>query len=145
MTQVKTTSLPIIDWSQLHDGPDARARLAAQLDSACSEFGFFYLVGHPVPHASIDSLISLAREFFAGPVEAKRSIHMSKGGARGAGIFSSARSSRLGGRTARKEFTSALSSTNRIREYRQGCRCTDAICFPPRRGRGKQSSHIWRI
>jgi isopenicillin N synthase-like dioxygenase len=87
MTQADTTSLPIIDWSRLHDGPNARARLAAQLDSACSEFGFFYLVGHQVPHARIESLISLAREFFASPVEVKRSIHMSKGGRAWRGYF----------------------------------------------------------
>ncbi|MET0533283.1 MAG: 2-oxoglutarate and iron-dependent oxygenase domain-containing protein, partial [Steroidobacter sp.] len=68
MNPPDATSLPIIDLSRLQDGPQARAQLAKQLDAACSEFGFFYLVGHGVSHRHVDSLMSEARRFFAGSV-----------------------------------------------------------------------------
>jgi len=83
----QATSLPIIDLSRLRDGPNARTRVAAELDAACSEFGFFYLVGHGVSHHRIDSLMSLARRFFAQPTEDKLAIHMSKGGRAWRGYF----------------------------------------------------------
>jgi hypothetical protein len=37
----------------------------AELDLACSEFGFFYLVGHDVDPQLSDRLLQLSREFFA--------------------------------------------------------------------------------
>ncbi|HEY0682193.1 MAG TPA: 2-oxoglutarate and iron-dependent oxygenase domain-containing protein [Steroidobacter sp.] len=80
-------TLPIIDLSLLHQGARDRARVAEQLDSACKQFGFFYLVGHGVTEQSVRSLMSLARQFFATPVEDKLSIHMSKGGRAWRGYF----------------------------------------------------------
>lgn len=87
MRMAQAASLPIIDLSPLQNGPNARAQLAAQLDAACSEFGFFYLVGHGISRQHIDSLMSSARQFFAGPMEDKLAIHMSKGGRAWRGYF----------------------------------------------------------
>jgi hypothetical protein len=43
-----STSLPVIDLRVAKGGGEARAEVARQLDLACSEFGFFYLVGHDI-------------------------------------------------------------------------------------------------
>jgi isopenicillin N synthase-like dioxygenase len=63
--QRMTTSLPVIDLRLARNGPEARSALARQLDLACSEFGFFYLVGHDVEPRLSARLVTLAREFFA--------------------------------------------------------------------------------
>lgn len=78
--------LPIIDISRRHD-PQARTQTARELDAACREFGFFYLVGHGIAAERIDALLALAQQFFALPVEEKRKIHMSKGGRAWRGFF----------------------------------------------------------
>jgi isopenicillin N synthase-like dioxygenase len=88
MTQADTSQrLPVIDLSQLRDGASATARVARQLDAACRNFGFFYLVGHDVPQQRMDLLMSAARTFFAGPDQDKLAIHMSKGGRAWRGYF----------------------------------------------------------
>lgn len=80
-------SLPVIDLSLAQRGARERAALARQLDLACSEFGFFYLVGHPVGSLLTDGLLSLAREFFARDEANKMQIHMSRGGRAWRGYF----------------------------------------------------------
>lgn len=82
-----STSLPIIDLRRAAEGAAARAALARQLDLACSEFGFFYLVGHPVDARRTDGLLTLAREFFARDQAEKMQIHMSRGGRAWRGYF----------------------------------------------------------
>ena len=54
-----STSLPVIDLSVAKRGGEARAEVARQLDLACSEFGFFYLVGHDVPARLTDGLLAV--------------------------------------------------------------------------------------
>ena len=76
-----STSLPVIDLSL------ARSAVARQLDLACSEFGFFYLVGHEVGAPLTDGLLALAREFFARDRAEKMQIHMSRGGRAWRGYF----------------------------------------------------------
>ncbi|HKS56332.1 MAG TPA: 2-oxoglutarate and iron-dependent oxygenase domain-containing protein [Steroidobacteraceae bacterium] len=73
-------SLPVID---LHQG----ARAARELDRACSEFGFFYLVGHDIDPALGERLLQLSREFFARDEAEKLRIHMSQGGRAWRGYF----------------------------------------------------------
>lgn len=82
-----STSLPVIDLSLAQRGVQARSALARQLDLACSEFGFFYLVGHPVGARLTDGLLKLAREFFASDEADKMQIHMSRGGRAWRGYF----------------------------------------------------------
>ena len=82
-----STSLPVIDLSIAQRGGEARSEVARQLDLACSEFGFFYLVGHDVPARLTDGLLALAREFFAREPAEKMRIHMSRGGRAWRGYF----------------------------------------------------------
>jgi isopenicillin N synthase-like dioxygenase len=80
--------LPIIDVGGLRAGDDrACARAAAQIGAACRDLGFFYAVGHGVPEASVDRLVGLAREFFAGDLESKLEIDMARGGRAWRGYF----------------------------------------------------------
>jgi len=73
-------SLPIIDLRQ-------GATVARELDRACSEFGFFYLVGHEVAPSLGERLLQLSREFFARDAAEKLRIHMSQGGRAWRGYF----------------------------------------------------------
>ncbi|MFC4313457.1 isopenicillin N synthase family dioxygenase [Steroidobacter flavus] len=79
--------LPVVDLSSMHDGAAARLELARELDAACRQFGFFYLVGHGVQTRQVQALMASARAFFDAPLDAKRSIHMSKGGRAWRGYF----------------------------------------------------------
>jgi isopenicillin N synthase-like dioxygenase len=72
-----TSSLPIIDISPFLDpssAPEARHQTATAINSACQEFGFFYLTGHGIPTSTLDHIISLARQFFALPLSTKNKI-----------------------------------------------------------------------
>jgi polar amino acid transport system ATP-binding protein len=82
-----SNSLPIIDLRSAGLGEAARAALARQLDLACSEFGFFYLVGHDVQPRLTGRLLMLARQFFALEHAEKMQIHMSRGGRAWRGYF----------------------------------------------------------
>ena len=70
-------SLPIIDISSFLDPTataDARRQTTTSINSACEEFGFFYLTGHGIPTSRLDNVINLAREFFALPLATKNKI-----------------------------------------------------------------------
>ena len=82
-----SSSLPVIDLSLARRGAEARSALARELDRACSEFGFFYLVGHQIGSRLSDNLLALAREFFAREPAEKMQIHMSRGGRAWRGYF----------------------------------------------------------
>src|SRR5262245_3113468 len=87
MLPCMSTALPVIDLRLAGQGAAARSTLARQLDLACSEFGFFYLVGHEVGARLSDGLLTLAREFFAREQAEKMQIHMSRGGRAWRGYF----------------------------------------------------------
>lgn len=61
------TSLPVLDFSRFHAGPEARADFVAELRDILHGHGFFYLSGHGVPEDLITRLKSLTRAFFALP------------------------------------------------------------------------------
>jgi len=82
-----STSLPVIDLTVAKRGGEARAAVARDLDLACSEFGFFYLVGHDIAAQLTDGLFTRAREFFARDQAEKMRIHMSRGGRAWRGYF----------------------------------------------------------
>ncbi len=82
-----SASLPVIDLRLAGQGGAARAAVARELDQACSEFGFFYLVGHDVGSQLSDRLVQLSREFFARDEAEKLQIHMSNGGRAWRGYF----------------------------------------------------------
>lgn len=79
--------LPIIDLSLFDVGGTWRDHVAAQVDWAASEFGFFYIVGHGVEPGVVDSLLSSSRTFFQQSAERKHRVHMSRGGRAWRGYF----------------------------------------------------------
>jgi isopenicillin N synthase-like dioxygenase len=79
--------LPVIDLSGLHRGGTARDRVAREVDAACCEVGFFYIVGHGVGDGTQRRLETLSREFFGLPDDEKAGIAMSAGGRAWRGWF----------------------------------------------------------
>jgi isopenicillin N synthase-like dioxygenase len=67
--------LPVLDLTDAESDP---ASFRARLREAAHDAGFFYLVGHNVPQSQSDELLSLARQFFALPVEVKNEISQFK-------------------------------------------------------------------
>jgi isopenicillin N synthase-like dioxygenase len=78
--------LPVVDVGPVVRGDDDVA-VAAQLDAACRELGFFYVVGHDVDPALDARLESAARALFALPDAAKERIAMAHGGRAWRGWF----------------------------------------------------------
>ena len=67
--------VPIIDISGLFSGEVVkRAEVAARLDSACAEIGFFQVIGHGIDEHLISRMYDVSREFFALPLERKNSV-----------------------------------------------------------------------
>src|SRR6476661_5949426 len=73
--------LPVIDVS------DGVAAVAPEIDAACRDMGFFYVVGHDVPVELQSRLESMAREFFALDDAVKAKIDMKLGGRAWRGWF----------------------------------------------------------
>lgn len=96
-TSVERTvvDLPVIDVAPLRLRPGggdptpllARDRPARQLDAACREVGFFYVVGHGVDQTIQHRLQVLARNFFALDDSEKARIGMDRGGRAWRGWF----------------------------------------------------------
>jgi len=57
--------LPVIDLSLFDLGDPWREQVAAQIDAASGDFGFFCLVGHGVDFGVIEPLLAAGRRFFA--------------------------------------------------------------------------------
>lgn len=72
-------SLPRVDVSGLY-GEDiaTRRRAARELDVACRDAGFFYLVGHRVSDMLIARLLDRTRAFFSQPPERKFDLYIGK-------------------------------------------------------------------
>jgi isopenicillin N synthase-like dioxygenase len=87
LPRMPAPTLPIIDFRPFNDGSLWRDHVGAQIDWACSEFGFFYLVGHGIDAALIERLLQLSRQFFAQDEAVKRHIHMSLSGRAWRGYF----------------------------------------------------------
>ena len=79
--------LPVIDVSPLVAGDDHIGDVAAEIDRACREFGFFYVEGHGVDEDLLDRLDDAARAFFALPEADKAEIAMARGGRAWRGWF----------------------------------------------------------
>jgi isopenicillin N synthase-like dioxygenase len=79
--------LPVIDLSPLEGGGHWRDHVAAQIDWAASELGFFYITGHGVDQAVIDTMLQQGQSFFRMREEAKLKIHISQGGRALRGYF----------------------------------------------------------
>jgi isopenicillin N synthase-like dioxygenase len=67
------SSVPIIDLGPWFAGdPADRASVAAEVDAALQDVGFFLVTGHGVPRSSRDAVRASARRFFALPPEVKQ-------------------------------------------------------------------------
>ena len=80
-------SLPIIDIAPLSGDGAAAAAVGAEIDRACRESGFFYVVGHGVDPDALRRLDRLSRAFFALDLEEKMRIRMALGGRAWRGYF----------------------------------------------------------
>lgn len=73
-------TIPVIDLSgTFGSGPEVaarRAEVAAQIDRACRDIGFFTIVGHGIPTADIDATWAATQEYFDLPVATKTAIGM---------------------------------------------------------------------
>ena len=67
-------TLPILDLSQLDEGPEAAARFRDELRAATHDVGFFYLTGTGVTPQLEERLHRAARDFFALPEADKLAI-----------------------------------------------------------------------
>ncbi|WP_417508470.1 isopenicillin N synthase family dioxygenase [Microbacterium sp.] len=67
-------NLPILDLSQLDQGPEAAAQFRDDLRAATHDIGFFYLTGTDVTAELSERLHKAARDFFALPEEEKLAI-----------------------------------------------------------------------
>jgi isopenicillin N synthase-like dioxygenase len=81
------SSLPIIDVASLAAGSAEKRQVAAQIDAACRQSGFFYVIGHGVDAGLQRDLQTVARQFFARPTAEKLRIEMSRGGKAWRGYF----------------------------------------------------------
>jgi isopenicillin N synthase-like dioxygenase len=84
---MKPSTLPIIDISPLRHGTENCAAVAAALQQACCDSGFFYLTGHGVEEALQARLEHVSRAFFAQAVETKMQMAMTRGGKAWRGYF----------------------------------------------------------
>ncbi|MCX7362353.1 MAG: hypothetical protein NTV97_10885 [Alphaproteobacteria bacterium] len=77
--QAMPASIPVVDISALY-GNDAAAKkaVAARIGAACDEIGFFYVVNHNVPVATIDRAVAVADRFFAQPESEKLKVKSDK-------------------------------------------------------------------
>jgi isopenicillin N synthase-like dioxygenase len=82
-----TDQIPIIDVSPLIIGGTGKSVVATQINAACRQHGFFYVIGHGVDCQLQQRLLTLSREFFAQPLPAKQQIAMSRGGKAWRGYF----------------------------------------------------------
>lgn len=80
-------SLPVIDIHALVSRSAGRDQVAAAIDRACREHGFFYVVGHGVDEALQVRLERLSRRFFDLDLARKLAIRMELGGRAWRGYF----------------------------------------------------------
>ncbi|RCJ20294.1 iron oxidase [Nostoc minutum NIES-26] len=86
--------IPVIDISPLvskigNSGSTAQDCyvVATQIEQACQDYGFFYIVGHGVDEQLQEQLEHLSQQFFAQDVETKLQIRMALGGRAWRGYF----------------------------------------------------------
>ena len=79
--------LPVIDLSLAGGKSTWLDHLAAQLDWAAAEFGFFYVVGHGVDRRVVSAMHEAAHRFFTLPLERKLALSMERGGRAWRGYF----------------------------------------------------------
>lgn len=84
---VDFSHVPVIDVAALVIHGPGQDKVARQLRQACTESGFFYVVGHGVDEQLIARLEELSRRFFALDKSEKMQISMARGGRAWRGYF----------------------------------------------------------
>jgi len=87
MASNAATQIPVINLQPLIANTQARYEVAAQIQQACCDCGFFYITGHGIDETLQQRLEELSRQFFAQDLEAKLKISMTKGGRAWRGYF----------------------------------------------------------
>jgi isopenicillin N synthase-like dioxygenase len=68
MAATDFSEIPVIDISALQGGANAGVeRVTREIVAACETAGFFYVVNHGIPAATVDAIFEAARWFFARP------------------------------------------------------------------------------
>ncbi len=76
---VPGTALPVISLAGMRSGDAAaRAAIGAELEQACANSGFFYLVDHGVPPSLTTAVFRESRRFFELPIEQKLELNRAK-------------------------------------------------------------------
>jgi len=81
------SNVPVIDVASLVTHSAGRVHTAEQIDAACRDSGFFYVIGHGVDESLCRQLESLSRQFFELSESQKMQIAMSRGGRAWRGYF----------------------------------------------------------
>jgi isopenicillin N synthase-like dioxygenase len=77
ITANSTSFVPVIDIAPYLAGtPQGKLRVAAELDRACREVGFYIIVGHGVDERLIEQVETVSREFFDLPLDEKMKVHI---------------------------------------------------------------------
>ena len=64
VTATSNSFVPVIDIAPYLGGtPEGKRRVAAELDRACREVGFYIIVGHGVDPRLIEQIETVSREF----------------------------------------------------------------------------------
>lgn len=103
-------SLPIIDISPLHSANrNDWQPVIDQIDRACRELGFFYVVGHGIPQAQFDGIELMADTLFRLPETEKQRISIENSqNHRGWGRLSAEKLDPLGELDCKESFDMAL-------------------------------------
>ena len=68
-------SIPLIDISPLRGrNTKARNRVAAEIEKACTDTGFFTVVGHGIPLELFAKTRQVAENFFSAPIHVKQDV-----------------------------------------------------------------------
>ncbi|KAI8055781.1 hypothetical protein BDF22DRAFT_672149 [Syncephalis plumigaleata] len=81
-----SVSLPIIDFEAMRDtnaDPEIRKQVAQQIDTACRQYGFFYLINHGIPLELQQAIREQTKQFFAMSLEEKQALYGHYGTVRG--------------------------------------------------------------
>jgi isopenicillin N synthase-like dioxygenase len=71
--------VPVIDIAPyLAGAPEGKRRVAAELDRACREVGFYVIVGHGVDPGLVQEIETVSRQFFDLPLSEKMKVHIGK-------------------------------------------------------------------
>ncbi|KAL3724722.1 hypothetical protein ACJRO7_029826 [Eucalyptus globulus] len=71
---ISDVHLPVVDLSQIQS-PERRKPIVDEVKAASSEWGFFRLVNHGVPHSLMEDMLQAIREFHEGDPEEKKRLY----------------------------------------------------------------------